>query len=206
MITGFGEKEVFPGIIEIEIEGIIFNVLKKRNLIQDAIRLGNRACIYPFAQDDVILQFMYGISEQRLTDTSASFVSHLDKYTTDILEHLEEYADEDKEGLLLNISRLQDDVVESFNGQQDKLKAGFAKNIIDTVEFLPKQQLAEMAEALVSLTTLKRRVSQEEESVGGPTDLALVTKGDGFVWLKRKNYFPAELNPAYFARKYGARG
>lgn len=26
---------------------------------------------------------------------------------------------------------------------------------------------------------------------------------DGFVWVKRKHYFPAELNHRYFARKFG---
>ena len=71
---------------------------------------------------------------------------------------------------------------------------------MNVVATLPKDQLAEMAESLVSLTTLKRRVSSEEETVGGPTDVALITKGDGLIWIKRKHYFSPELNPSYFAR------
>jgi len=27
-----------------------------------------------------------------------------------------------------------------------------------------------------------------------------ITKGDGFVWLKRKHYFKPELNPQFFAK------
>ena len=65
---------------------------------------------------------------------------------------------------------------------------------------LPKEQLAEMAESLVNLTALKRRVSSQEETVGGPTDVALITKGDGLIWVKRKHYFAPELNPSYFSR------
>jgi hypothetical protein len=51
-----------------------------------------------------------------------------------------------------------------------------------------------MAEALVNLTKLKRRVSDQQETVGGPVDVALITKGDGFVWVRRKSYYDAALN------------
>jgi hypothetical protein len=57
-----------------------------------------------------------------------------------------------------------------------------------------------MAEALVNLTKLKRRVTFGAETVGGPVDVAIISKGDGFVWIKRKQYFDKDLNPMYFAR------
>jgi len=33
-------------------------------------------------------------------------------------------------------------------------------------------------------------------------DVAVISKGDGFVWIKRKHYFKAELNPQFFANYY----
>ena len=36
--------------------------------------------------------------------------------------------------------------------------------------------------------------------------MALITKGGGMVWIKRKQYFPPELNHGYLARTYGRRG
>ena len=36
------------------------------------------------------------------------------------------------------------------------------------------------------------------ETVGGPIDVAVISKGDGFVWVKRKHYFPADLNNHFF--------
>ncbi len=60
---------------------------------------------------------------------------------------------------------------------------------------------AAMAEALVNLTALKRRVSREAETVGGPIDVAVVSKGDGFIWIKRKHYFDPALNSGYFRRR-----
>ena len=70
--------------------------------------------------------------------------------------------------------------------------------IEDVVSLLPKDELGIMAETLINLTSFKRKVSLDEESVGGPTDVAIISKGDGFVWIKRKHYFKPELNPDYF--------
>lgn len=57
-----------------------------------------------------------------------------------------------------------------------------------------------MAEALVNLTSFKRRVSSSLETVGGPVDVAVITKGDGFIWIRRKHYFNAELNHHFFQK------
>ena len=66
------------------------------------------------------------------------------------------------------------------------------------VNALPKDELAAMAEALVNLTAFKRRLTGTLETVGGPIDVAVISKGDGLVWVKRKHYFPKELNPHFF--------
>ncbi len=59
-----------------------------------------------------------------------------------------------------------------------------------------------MAESLVNLTSFKRRVTMDPETVGGPIDVAVISKGDGFVWIKRKHYFTKELNPQFVANYY----
>lgn len=71
---------------------------------------------------------------------------------------------------------------------------------MSVVRVLPKDELSLMAETLVSLTSFKRRVSPGYESVGEPIDVAIITKGDGFVWVKRKHYFTHELNPDWIER------
>ena len=67
--------------------------------------------------------------------------------------------------------------------------------IVQVVAALPKDELAAMAESLVNLTALKRKISMETETVGGPIDVAVISKGDGFVWVKRKKYFELDENP-----------
>ena len=75
--------------------------------------------------------------------------------------------------------------------------------IVDSIGTLSKEDMAEMAESLINLTYLKRRASFDEESVGGPVDVAIITKGDGFVWVKRKHYFKPELNLNYISKILG---
>lgn len=92
----------------------------------------------------------------------------------------------------------EEDAVQDTN---DLRRDGFVNPVLGIVRHLPKEELASMAEALVSLTSLKRRVSLEEESVGGPVDVAVASKGDGFIWIKRKHYFDPLLNRDYFIRQ-----
>ena len=70
------------------------------------------------------------------------------------------------------------------------------------VTVLPKDELVAMAEALVNLTAFKRRITESRETVGGPIDVAVISKGDGFIWVKRKHYFPPELNQHFFANYF----
>ena len=66
--------------------------------------------------------------------------------------------------------------------------------IINLMIALPKTEMASMAESLVNITSLKRRISMQEETVGGPVDVAVISKKDGFVWIKKKQYYPAAIN------------
>lgn len=42
------------------------------------------------------------------------------------------------------------------------------------------------------------RVSRVRETVGGPTDVAVISKKDGFIWIKRKHYFDPTYNYHFF--------
>jgi len=94
-------------------------------------------------------------------------------------------------------------LVEQFKQDMSKfIKDQFSDPVVDSVSRLPKNELASLAEALVYLTSLKRRVSPETETVAEPIDVALISKGDGFIWINRKHYFKAELNPQYFMKVF----
>src|SRR5690606_26240329 len=69
------------------------------------------------------------------------------------------------------------------------------------IRSLPVSDMAALAKSLIELQSLKERVTQPSESVGGPIDVAVISKHDGFVWIERKHYFRPELNPRFFVRQ-----
>ena len=64
----------------------------------------------------------------------------------------------------------------------------------NAVESFNVEELANMAESLVSITNLQRHITSSEETVGGPVDVAVITRCEGFIWVKRKMWFDSELN------------
>jgi hypothetical protein len=42
----------------------------------------------------------------------------------------------------------------------------------------------------------------KDDSVGGPIDVAVISKIDGFVWIKRKHYFDPALNHQFFSNYF----
>ncbi|OZA04881.1 MAG: hypothetical protein B7X95_08630 [Methylophilaceae bacterium 17-44-8] len=65
---------------------------------------------------------------------------------------------------------------------------------------LSVSEMGHLAESLLILEELRERVTSPSESVGGPIDVAIITKTEGLIWLKRKHFFDPELNVKYLNR------
>lgn len=201
VVAGFAE-EMFPTLVAYRLEGMLGNRLKytQQHLI-DIDRRGDKARVLPFAQREMVERFLYGLDEtieRKITNFCKKSVPKIREH---IIERLEM---PDKE-----LAKLNKDAAEAEGGFFDGLaKESFAAirqesrtEIEDMVEFMPKPEMAKMAEALVNLTSIKRRVSRGMETVGGPIDVAIISKAEGFIWVKRKHYFCEELNYRFFDRK-----
>lgn len=195
VVAGYGESELYPSIVTYEIEGVIENKLKYRKNPDKChtINAGMECRIIAFAQEDMVTTFMNGINP--------SVLGLLHGYLTQLFSRLPELLDKDKTDL---------DERKKFTVKSGKLLDGFfeelskhiqdehAHPVLRMVTVLPKDELAAMAEALVNLTAFKRRITESMETVGGPIDVVVISKGDGLVWVKRKHYFPSELNQHFF--------
>lgn len=144
--------------------------------------------------------FMSGISSPLKEKFEYEYSSAMQKTLAECASIIDDIADDDSKEALKQ--RILDFGSQVWNESQNNLSAHIRECYIDKVvgmiEFLPKQDLAEMAESMVNLTAFKRKVSNEQETVGGPIDVAIISKGDGFIWVKRKHYFTKSLNEHYF--------
>ena len=188
----------------------------RTNLVDiDRVNDGNSeklrtATVIPFAQKEMVEKFLYGLDEKMQTDIADfrnTAISSIGKKLFDVIE----FASDDEKS---QVERILFTAETAFiDGLKNTLFAVLRKlsraEIEDMVEFMPKPELAEMAEALVNLTSIKRRVSRGMETVGGPVDVAVISQSEGFVWIKRKHYFRSDLNARYFhriAQKLGTGG
>jgi hypothetical protein len=197
VISGFGDTEIYPGLISFEIEWRIMGVLKYRIANQEKITVTNRAGIVPFAQREMVDTFMEGC-DRRL-------VEFMYKEINGIFDNL---IDKVLKGTTIRVGKKNLPII---NNNCKLLSKGLARELISvqninfvrpvlaSVAALPLDELASMAQTLINMTSFKRRVSLNAESVGGPIDVAVISKGDGFIWINRKHYFKPELNHHYLS-------
>jgi hypothetical protein len=204
VIGGFGEKNVFPSLREYSIDGVICGKIKYKIRREAAVDHQMQAVIIPFAQHDMVFQFMEGVDKDYNILCERLFKDLMDALVDFfVTKYVRRKARRDellKE--LRALTRVMGQRMEKKLG--DYRRDNFTDPVIEAVKGLPKEEMAMLAESLVQLTSLKRRVSTELETVGEPIDVAVISKGDGFVWIKRKHYFQPELNPR-FVHNYASR-
>lgn len=202
VFVGYGDEEIYPSLIPYNIAFAFDDKIRgyRETINEVHISEENKATISPFAQTDVMMTILTGISNG-IKDLSVMAVSKtLNRYNEIILKALVSGGAD--ETIINSIKAVKLAVlVKLFQREVDQfIQTEYIQKLIETVEYLDKEDLANMAESLISLTGLKRRMTSSEESVGGPVDVAVISKGDGFIWMKRKHYFNKELNSQFFNR------
>ncbi len=199
-IFGYGENEIYPRLFRLKIYGAICGKLKWYIEEKCIIDNNNTGIVCPMAQQDVMMTVLCGI-EPKLKKLIVQLTSQV---ITENIKQIASTVGKTDKSLAKSISAINvQPTLDLFN---NNLKAIIDSNhvfpLINTIAILQKEDLAEVAENLIYLTSLIRRITPDKESVGGPIDVALVSKGDGFIWIKRKHYFEETLNKNYFGKYY----
>jgi len=201
VFVGYGSDQIYPALYSIETDGIVNGVLRY-SVNQDIVISDHHPCnLVPFAQTDVMNTFIRGMNpdiHNIIKDSlDKSLSSTLDTYNSTIVKNTEGKIDENlletlKQDFKENIMSSMQNDIESI------LQNSHIQPTLQALRFLSKEDLAELAESLIYLTFLKRRTTSSLESVGGAIDVAIISKGDGFIWKKRKHYFEDKLNQHFF--------
>lgn len=196
VIAGYGSSEYTPSYREYLVNGLYPNGLcfVKRNEVRIDSTLPSY--IATFAQDDVMKSFIYGIDPRLLE----SITRELSKTIDDVIEGLSDLlpAETDQDVLRETNKKAIESFKQNINGL---IQYKFRLPVERSVEFLSKDEMSLLAESLVQSTSLRRHVSNALETVGGPIDVSLISRNEGFVWIKRKLYFDTGLNISYLERR-----
>ena len=150
----------------------------------------NDVTICPFAQTDVINTILSWIDP----NLDSAYSETLKQYLEGLKSSLSEDPTVKEKINSLDVPSL----VDVFNKNLAELKRQkYINPLMNAVWSLSKEDLAEMWESLIYLTWLKRKITFTEESVWGPVDVAIISKWDWLIWIKRKHYFDSEMNPQF---------
>lgn len=193
---GYGLTDLFPTLHYLRLDGTYFGRHKILNRDEVDINRGSqRAAMVPFAQSDMAERFIYGLD--------IGTTRHIEKIVNgaigEIAQNFRNAFTSDE------LHSIKETVSAGFTDALIQLKRREQQDILDIVNFMSKKELGELAHALVELTSAKRRFSIAQETVGGPIDVAIISRSEGFIWIRRKQYFEAVCNPGYFARVYPTR-
>lgn len=194
VVAGYGKDEHYPAVIDHETEGKICGVLKIATRPEVRVDHDNQSAIRAYAQRSAADLFIRGVdpSYQRFIDDGVRDL--LPGLAEEVATHLA-IVDRTKIDAIKEVFRNR--AAGFIDGMCEHRRARFIDPLHDAVDFLDKPELATLAENLVSLTALKQKISLDLETVGGPIDVAVISKHDGFIWIKRKHYFSPDLNHSF---------
>lgn len=207
VIVGFNKENLFPSYIHFKIitlDGVKFIF---DDFEEDCVDGETAVILKTFAQTNVISNFLNGID----VSTNYHIASYFEKIINDYSNNLEELIKTNKKingkeehEILSDLKILKknnEQIVLDFVDFINNLKEINSEPILKSIRSLPKDELANLSESLINITSLKVKIQDNLETVGGDVDVAIITKGDGFVWTKRKHYFEKSYNPQFFNRK-----
>lgn len=195
VFTGYGQTDEFPVAVDYKCYGFKFDEFHIGKASENSTSSQVPAHLKGFAQSSMLELISSGFDQTAVGDVISGLQETLGPELGAILE---------AHGVAMG--GIQPSHVRAFfenvgKAVVDKMSQGaFEKHyspLLHVVGMMSISEMAELAESLVELESLKEKISKASESVGGPTDVAVITKNEGLVWTKRKHYFNAELNPRY---------
>ena len=180
LFAGYGQDDAFPKYLHIELSKIVGGqakiIIKEK---YDSLR-GSK--IQPLAQVDEIYTFCKGISQLFIDGIPQSVETAINGRIDGLPVS---YTDDQKNEIRNALLECKKDVLKEI---YQTIRTKNLDPIFESVALIPLPEMAFLAENLVNITTLKRTYSLDgnQQTVGGPTDVAIISKGEGFRWIKRK--------------------
>jgi hypothetical protein len=182
--VGFGDKQLLPGYANVEISGILNDsLLYEFTADQSAQSIGNRNYfgICPIGQTSSIDLVLKGLNYQLVNIATTAVMETLFPPDDDQMDTTPESTDEEKEELS---SKFYSAIDKSFNSWSEK---NYVQALRGAISALPVASLAAVARSLIEVQSLSQTITGEMGTVGGPIDVATISRDNGFQWVRHKS-------------------
>ncbi|WP_157073556.1 hypothetical protein [Sphingomonas soli] len=193
VFAGFGTEQRFPAIVATDCDGPLVGTHKVRFTDDGVIDDETPALIRPFAQVDMVNRLVDGVDETYSHFLTGAIGKALERYADYAMSKVSRR--KPSAALRAELAILGELYVgEILAGANVFRETTYRRSLLEGVQFMPKSDLAALAKSIVNLQSIN-------ETVGGPIDVAVISKHDGFVWIERKHYFDAEINSRFLAKQ-----
>lgn len=183
VFTGFGSEQTYPSLISaIVCDGFNRHV---NYFIEDRICISDETpvAICPFAQKDVVMALLRGLhpnwSSQACNGLRGKIMPRLMRPEGNF-----------DPGLYRDIQSIRtDDLKDRFIKDLSRAADRNLKSWEKALEKYDLRSMAELADSLIDLTGFHKILTFQQEGVGGTVDLAVISKNEGFTWLRRKSWY-----------------
>jgi hypothetical protein len=186
--VGYGREEILPAWANVELAAFLEGELL---FIHRDSRAGDPTLtpyfgIRPLGQDSAINLFLRG-AEQGSVNSARRAASRVIESTRQSL--LENVADEGARATIeQQFEEMQSEVSTKIDEEVwDYSDSEFVGPLRNAISGLPSGDLAAVAKSLVELQALRQTTTAEIGTVGGPIDVATISRDIGFRWIRHKS-------------------
>lgn len=189
VFSGYGEEQEYPALISAVVcEGFDHRVnyhVASEDIV--CISDDNPAAICPYAQTDVIQGLLKGLHPFWLNAIISETESFFINADINLFNEKHQKFDPIFFSMLSEVNT-EDLIPRFYKGISNVLDRN-QKEWTKTLQKYDLKSMAALAQSLIDLTGFHRILTFAQEGVGGPVDVAIITKNDGFTWLNRKSWY-----------------
>lgn len=188
VFAGFGAREKFPSMRSYLASSVILGILKRKRDREATIGSDSGPVFQPFAQDRMIRTFLTGMDHYLRMFIYGETLKLTNGLVTDIVRRAPNLTDAQRSAIHKDYSQnnLAHALNEFFRSVDGYQYAVHTRPILRAVNSLPKKELGETAASLIKLNSFQQKVMNSVETVGGPIDVAVITRNGGLEWKREK--------------------
>lgn len=188
VFAGFGAKEKFPSMRSYLTSSVILGILKRKRDREASIGSDSGPVFQPFAQDRMIRTFLTGMDNYLRMFIYGETLKLTNGLVSDVVRRAPNLTDAQRNEIYKDYSQnnLAHALNEFFRSVDGYQYAVHTRPILRAVNSLPKKELGETAASLIKLNSFQQKVMHSVETVGGPIDVAVITRNGGLEWKREK--------------------
>lgn len=191
IFSGFGKDEEYPVLIKVMVEGGFDSRVCYHINQEEIYKISDEkpVAICPFAQKDIMEALLTGIEPYYYKNICEEVEQIYERFLDRLNFSVPSNPDQSNELKKLLDGVKYKDLIKQFLRFGKNLRETERGQWLKALRDYDLQDMARLAENFIAMTSFERHMTFSPEGVGGPIDLAVITKNEGFTWLNRKSWY-----------------